>query len=293
MERLSRTHWQREIAALDVRTQYEDIYRILVGHEFPWDFNQALGLALYRTYAVPSIGGLLARTGEFTERTQKRYDDTGLILDAIGAHGLDSPEGKAAIRRMNQMHGHWDIGNDDLLYVLCTFVVVPIRWLDEYGYRPLSEREKTACALYYGRLGQLMNIKGIPDTWQGFAEHMDAYEREHFGYDAGAVAVSEATLDLMATFPPTDKAPAGVVRRFALSLMDDRLLDAFGYPHPSAIERRVFRGAVRARGRLLRWFPSRREPWRFEQLPQVRSYPDGYEVSGLGSFPGREGARSA
>lgn len=145
-------------------TQYEDIYRILVGHEFPWDMNTSLGLALYRTYAVPSIGGLLARTGEFTERTQKRYDDTGLILDAIGDHGLDSAEGKAAIRRMNQMHGHWKVPEDDLLYVLCTFVVVPIRWLDEYGYRPLSEAEKTASANYYRRLGELMNIKQPPRT---------------------------------------------------------------------------------------------------------------------------------
>ena len=34
-------------------------------HEFPWDVTQALGLALYRTYAVPSIGELLSATGEF------------------------------------------------------------------------------------------------------------------------------------------------------------------------------------------------------------------------------------
>ena len=29
-------------------------------HEFPWDMNEALSFALFRTYAVPSIGGLLA-----------------------------------------------------------------------------------------------------------------------------------------------------------------------------------------------------------------------------------------
>ncbi len=293
---LDRKHWQREIAALDPETQYEEIYRILVGHEFPWDMNQSLGLALYRTYAVPSIGGLLARTGEFTERTQKRYDDTGLILDAIGEHGLESARGRAAIRRMNQMHGHWQVPDDDLLYVLCTFVVVPIRWIEEYGYRPLSEAEKQASAHYYRRLGELMNIKGAPRTWRGFAEHMDAYEVERFGFDAGGVAVSEATLELMATFPPSDRAPAAAVRRFALSLMDDRLLDAFDYPHPSALERRIFRGAVKARGRALRHFPARREPWRFADMPQVRSYPDGYRVEELGSFPGagqlRDQARS-
>jgi hypothetical protein len=286
--RLDRMHWLRKIATLDPEKDYEEIYRIVTMYEFPWDMNQSLGLALYRTYAVPSIGSLLARTGEFTGRTQKRYDDTGLILAAIGENGLDSPEGRAAIKRMNQMHGHWDIPNDDLRYVLATFVTVPIRWLDEYGYRALSDAEKTASANYYRRLGRLMNIKDVPTTWQEFGDAMDAYERLHFGYDAGAVAVSEATLALMATFPPNHLAPRRVVRRSALALMDEPLLAAFGYRPVTRVEQTVYRGAIKLRGRLLRHAPARREVQHFEDLPQVRSYPDGYRISELGTFPGSE-----
>ena len=281
---LDRMHWLRKIATLDPETDYEEIYRIATMLEFPWDMTQSLGLALYRTYAVPSIGSLLARTGEFTERTQKRYDDTGLILSAIGEHGLDSTEGRAAIRRMNQMHGRYGIPNDDMRYVLSTFVTVPIRWLDEYGYRPFSAAEKTASANYYRRLGELMNIKDIPATWQEFGELMDAYERDNFGYDEGAVAVSEATLALMATFPPNDKGPKRAVRRSALALMDDALLAAFRYDAPTRAERVLYRGAIRARARLLRHVPARKEPVYFRDLPQVRSYPDGYEIPELGTF---------
>lgn len=282
---LDRMHWLRKIATLDPETDYEEIYRIDTMLEFPWDMNQSLGLALYRTYAVPSIGGLLARTGEFTERTQKRYDDTGLILTAIGENGLDSPEGRAAIRRMNQMHGRYGIPNDDMRYVLSTLVTVPIRWLDEYGYRPLSEAEKVASAHYYRRLGGLMNIKDLPATWQEFGELMDAYEREHFGYDEGAVAVSEATLALMATFPPNDKGPRRLMRRSALALMDDDLLSAFRYDAPTRVEQVLYRGAIKARAALLRHVPARMEPVHFADLPQVRSYPDGYEIAALGTFP--------
>ena len=282
---LDRMHWLRKIATLDPDTDYEEIYRIDTMLEFPWDMNQSLGLALYRTYAVPSIGGLLARTGEFTERTQKRYDDTGLILTAIGENGLDSPEGRAAIRRMNQMHGRYGIPNDDMRYVLSTLVTVPIRWLDEYGYRPLSEVEKVASAHYYRRLGGLMNIKDLPATWQEFGELTDAYEREHFGYDEGAVAVSEATLALMATFPPNDKGPRRLMRRSALALMDDDLLSAFRYDAPTRVEQVLYRGAIKARAALLRHVPARREPVHFADLPQVRSYPDGYEIAALGTFP--------
>ena len=282
---LDRMHWLRKIATLDPETDFEEIYRIDTMLEFPWDMNQSLGLALYRTYAVPSIGGLLARTGEFTERTQKRYDDTGLILTAIGENGLDSPEGRAAIRRMNQMHGRYGIPNDDMRYVLSTLVTVPIRWLDEYGYRPLSEAEKVASAHYYRRLGGLMNIKDLPATWQEFGELMDAYEREHFGYDEGAVAVSEATLALMATFPPNDKGPRRLMRRSALALMDDDLLSAFRYDAPTRVEKVLYRGAIKARAALFRHVPARREPVHFADLPQVRSYPDGYEIAALGTFP--------
>ena len=94
-------------------------------YDFPWDNLQALSFALFRTYAVPSIGRLLDETGEFTGRVQKRYDDTGLLLEEVQRHGLGSTRGRSAVRRINQMHGMYDISNEDFRYVLATFVVVP------------------------------------------------------------------------------------------------------------------------------------------------------------------------
>ena len=60
---MDRSQWTRRIARLDAVDDAHEIYRILFAHEFPWDLNQALSFALYRTYAVPSIGRLLARHG--------------------------------------------------------------------------------------------------------------------------------------------------------------------------------------------------------------------------------------
>src|SRR4051794_32535547 len=144
----------RRMEELDPARDYAEIYRLMGTHEFPWDMNQALSFALFRTYAVPSIGGLLARTGEFTERAQKHHDDTVLILDAVREHGMGSDEGRTAIRRMNQMHRAYGISNDDLRYVLATFVVTPIRWIDEYGWRRMTEIERVANANYYCDLGR-------------------------------------------------------------------------------------------------------------------------------------------
>ena len=99
------------------------------------------------------------------------------------------------------------------------------------------------------------------------------------------MAVSEATLALMATFPPNDKGPRRLMRRSALALMDDDLLSAFGYDAPTRLEQVLYRGAVKVRAALLRHAPARKEPVHFEDLPQVRSYPDGYEIAKLGTFP--------
>src|SRR5215204_1022608 len=252
---------RRRIEQLDPATDYAEIYRLMGTREFPWDMTQSLSFALFRTYAVPSIGDLLARTGELTGRPQKRYDDTVLILDAIVEHGMDSSEGRTAIRRMNQMHRSYDISNDELRYVLATFVVMPIRWIDDFGWRRMTETERVASANYYRDLGRRMGIRDIPHTWQAFARSLDAYEREHFAFDAGGRDVAESTLSLLATFPPNDRLPAALVRRISLAVMEVPLLDAFGFPHPYPVFRAVVRGGLKARGRAVRFLPPRRQPY--------------------------------
>lgn len=64
---------------------------------------------------MPGIGRLLAETAELTERGQKGYDDTALLLDAIVEHGFGAEEGLTAIRRI-KMHRSYDIGNDHMRY---------------------------------------------------------------------------------------------------------------------------------------------------------------------------------
>jgi hypothetical protein len=284
---MDRHYWEHYLAALDPASDYHEMYRVLVTHEFPWDFNQSLSFALFRTYAVPSIGSLLYRTGEFARSPQKRYDDTVILLDTILEHSLDAARGRDALRRMNQMHGAYAISNDDLRYVLATFVVTPDRWIEDYGWRRLTDAERTASANYYCNLGRHMGIRDLPETFLDFAALLDRYEQEHFAYDAAGRAVADATLRLFTTFPKNRLAPRRLMYRFSYALMDDRLLRAFRYPHPSRVDRAVARAALRARGRYVRTRPPRMQPLFARQLPQVRGYPDGYDVTTLGTFPER------
>ncbi|MEU4204327.1 oxygenase MpaB family protein [Streptomyces sp. NPDC045470] len=279
---MRRYDWLKEIQRLDPERDFLRIHRITTTYEFPWDVARALELALYRTYAVPSIGRLLAETAELTDRTQKRYDDTALLLDAVMEHGFDSEDGRTAIRRINQMHRSYDITNDDMRYVLCTFVVVPKRWLDQFGWRRLSEHEKHASAVYYRTLGRHMGITGIPQDFQEFERCLDDYEHAHFGWDEGGRRVSDATLGLMAGwYGPL----APVVRGASMALLDDALLNAFRYERPGPAVRAAVHGALRLRAKSVRLLPPRRRPHYARQNPEIKGYPNGYTIAGLGTFP--------
>ncbi|NEB37631.1 oxygenase MpaB family protein [Streptomyces sp. SID14515] len=273
----------KEIQRLDPERDFLEIYRLTVTYEFPWDITRALELALYRTYAVPSIGRLLDETAELTERSQKRYDDTALLLDTVVEHGFETDEGRTAVRRINQMHRSYDISNDDMRYVLCTFVVTPKRWLDSFGWRRLCCHELGAFAAYYRTLGARMGIKDVPGTYEEFERTLDAYEHEHFGWDEGARRVSDATLALMGSWYPAPLAP--VVRGASLALLDDSLLRAFRYRRPGPVARGLTRGALRLRARAVRLLPPRRTPHYARQNPEIKGYPDGYEIAELGTFP--------
>jgi ER-bound oxygenase mpaB/B'/Rubber oxygenase, catalytic domain len=283
---VDRYAWLRRIETLDpdVPDEAEEIHRITAGMEFPWDVRQALGLALFRTYAVPSVGELLARTGQFTAHTQKRYDDTVLLLGATVDRGFDDPDARTAIRRMNQMHRRYGIGNDDMLYVLATFVVTPLRWLDAFGWRPLHPHERRAAVAHYRALARHMGIRDVPLDEQGFATLLDAAEAERFAYTAGAREVADATLGLMATFPPFSVLPARAVRRATTCLMDPHLLRALRYPVPTRVERAAVHAGMRVRALVERRLPPRAAMVTVADLREVRSYPDGFDLARLGTF---------
>jgi hypothetical protein len=271
------------IRRLDPEKDSLEIYRLMSAYEFPWDFTRALELALYRTYAVPSIGRLLAETAELTDRPQKRYDDTTLLLDAVVEHGFGSEEGRTAVRRINQMHRSYDISNDDMRYVLCTFVVMPKRWIDAYAWRRLSRHETVASAVHHRTLGRHMGIKDVPESYEEFEACLDAYEETHFAWDEGARRVSDATLGLMASWYPRPLAP--LLRTSTLALLDEPLLNAFRYTPPSPLTRTFVRRAVRLRGRAVRLLPPRRAPHFARQNWEVKGYPDGYRLEELGTRP--------
>ncbi|MFI1166913.1 oxygenase MpaB family protein [Streptomyces sp. NPDC020801] len=275
MGRFSRLH---RIGRLDPQRDYEQIFRLLTRYEFPWDYLQGVSVAFLRDYGVPRISRLLDRTQEFERAGQKRYDDTVLLAYEMVRDGMDSEHGRATARHLNRIHGRYRIPNEDYLYVLATTVVGPKRWIDRYGWRPLSAQETESLALVGRRMGELMGITGLPADYAGFEQLHDTFEREMFAHDPANRRVAAATLRVITGWYPRPLRP--LVSRVLLALLDEPLLAALGFRPRSRLLRATTHRALRARAVLVRRLPARPGWW--PHRPRPRSYPFGWTLDDLG-----------
>jgi hypothetical protein len=276
---VSRSRHLAEIESLDPERDHKRIVFLDTCYEFPCDITRALEMALFRTFAVPSISKLLDSTGEFYTRGQKRYDDTDLIISWLLEDGYDSDNGKAALRRMNRMHAQYDIPNDDFLYVLSTFIFEPIRWNERYGWRLMHQNERLATFYCWRQIGLRMGILDIPETYEALEKFSVDYEREHFRLTETNARVGRACRDLFLSWFPS---PArGFGEQAIYAMMDEPLLEAFGFPQASSRMRFLVTKTLRVRARAQRRLPKRRRARkRTERKP--RSYPDGFTIDNIG-----------
>jgi hypothetical protein len=268
-----------QIQQLDPITDHCLICNLLAGYEFPWDITRSLELAMVKTYCIPSISQLLDRTGEFHHHTQKRYDDTGLLVAEIFKWGYLSDRGQESIRRMNVIHEHYPISNEDFLYVLSTFIYEPIKWNERFGWRLFSETEKLAIFYFWQAIGKQMQIGDIPATYEEFAQYNRNYEQQHFIYSDSNRRVGESTVNLFLSWFPTFSRP--VLKPCVHGIFDELTLSAFGWSNPPVFVRNLVENSLKLRGHLSKWLLPRRKPDFFTDS-KLRSYPHGYQLDDLG-----------
>ncbi|WP_317928893.1 oxygenase MpaB family protein [Halioxenophilus sp. WMMB6] len=277
---------QKEIERLDAKADCQRIVFLTAYLEFPWDVTRALELALFRTFAVPSIATVLNKTGEFTQATQRRYDDTAIIINEILINGYDSERGQAFIQRMNGIHGHYKIKNEDFLYTLSTFIFVPIYWLDRFGWRKLLKQERLALHYFWVEVGKRMGIENIPETLEAFEAWSQEYEQAMYANSEAGVQIGNATRDLLLSFY-LPKFLWRAAEPVVYALMDERLLKAMNYPLPSPATRRWVQGLLKARAKILRWLPKHKSP-QLTTLWRSATHPDGYAIEDIGPNSLRE-----
>jgi hypothetical protein len=271
----------RRIEALDPTADYLEVYQRTALYDFKGDMRLGLTLAFYRTFSTPEIAGLLRHTGELERRPAKRGYDTALVMFELIASGFEQPRGREMVKLLNKVHHRWDISDEDYLYVLTTFIVVPARWIDANGWRPMTDAERLASVVFYRELGRRMNIPNLPTTYKAAERIFDTYEAQNLRASAVGTELMAATLSLFADRMPRPLRPTAAPLISAL-IGDARLSGALGLPVPSRVLAAIVSCGLRARNVARRLTPAPQRPWFTPGQPAGDVYKDGYDLRQLG-----------
>lgn len=259
------------------------VYKIACS-DFSFDAARAMELAFFRTFAIPSISKILYDSGKFLHATQCRVDDTDILLSEILESGYDGPRGKRAIARINKVHSEFNLQNDDMLYVLTTFVVEPIKWMKRFAWRPLYDLEVQALHHFWLQVGLRMGITDMPDDLESFLKFNADYEEAHFLYSEENHALAIATREnLLSHFLPEALYAYGAPLFHAF--LDTPLLNACGLPPASPKLSWMLERAMRLRSHASSLRP---ETTKHRTEVPIRSYPDGYVIENVGGQSWRE-----
>lgn len=255
------------------------IFTHLAQYEFPFTFEKALQFALFRTYGIPTISGLLLKTSLLSSRetASKRYADTAVLIADVLDGDWGEERWREGIARINSIHGPYkaagSISNDDMLYTLSLFAGELPRWCKRFEWRELTPLELCALGVNWKGIGDGMEIsyEVLPSAstgWRDGSHWLEevvawaaAYEARFMVPNKGNHSVAEQTTAILLWSLPEFAKP--VARQAVYSLMDERLRDAMLYPAPSPTISKIVLGGLQVRKYFLKYLTLPRwMPWR-------------------------------
>ena len=260
---------------------WQTLYQRLTLEEFPYEARMGWQLAFLRPFAVPRMADTLVAARQMVDQPRKRAYDTGLIIYEIVYGGFDSPRARDMVRLINRSHHGYAITTEDMTYVLCCFIVCPMRHIDLLGWRDLTDAERESGVKFFGRLGELMNIENIPRSYAEAEAYFDAYEAANIAPSPSARLLTDNLVRVLRDMQPRAARPFAIPI-FTLLLNDRRVAAALGLRPPRRVTEFVVRRLLHAYGAVKRQRPPSTKVV-FTPGKKVREmYPDGYDLADLG-----------
>ncbi|CAK7200094.1 hypothetical protein SEUCBS139899_002783 [Sporothrix eucalyptigena] len=215
--------------------------------EFPFMHTLAIEFGIFKTYGIPAISRLVGATRQVTDPVlaAKRAADTLVILTEIMVNPPTSARSLQALARMNYLHSKYvnagQIRNGDLLYTLSACFTEPIRFIERYEWRALTDVERCALGVFWKEVGENMGI-----SYEDVEGHREWRDGLDFVDDVTAWARTYERNEMKphpANIPPAHRFAALLLllvppflRPFALEaisvLMSDRMREAFSFADP-------------------------------------------------------------
>ncbi|KAL3480149.1 hypothetical protein BJX99DRAFT_35727 [Aspergillus californicus] len=272
--RMKQTHAKYNYATRESFSRMTDqdafeIQKMLVQFEFPFIFTKALQFALFRTYGIPTISEVLTKTTQFSRpgTSLKRYTDTTALVQEFIGQSPSAPRAHGAIARTRFLHSGYrssgTIREEDMLYTLGLFACQPVRFIEKYEWRMLSDMEKCAIGTYWKSLGDGLEIsyEMLPSGKAGFKDGLhwleeimawsDAYEERAMLPHVKNRQVADQTTDVLVYMIPKPFQHIGL--KFVSFMMDDRLRKAMLYDAPPPSYATFFSFLLSARRFVMRY----------------------------------------
>ncbi|KAJ5561442.1 hypothetical protein N7535_004091 [Penicillium sp. DV-2018c] len=237
--------------------------------EFPFMFIKALQFALFRTYGIPTISGLLTKTSQFSspETSLKRYTDTSVLVQEMVGNNPASARAYLGLARTRYLHSGYrasgKILEDDMLFTLALFALEPIKFIEKFEWRALTDLERCAIGTFWKSVGDGLEIsyEKLPSGKTGFKDGLQwleeinawsqAYEEEKMVPHVKNRETADQTTAVLLYMLPEFLHPLGL--QFVSFMMDERLRRAMYYNAPTALSSVIFSSLLTIRKLFLRY----------------------------------------
>ena len=127
--------------------------------------------ALLRTLIIGHNVEQMYSVSSLKDDTFHRLQRTREVIKQLIIFGIQSPEGKDAIDRLNHVHKRLTVDNDAFRYVLSCFFLEPLRWNRLYSRHPLIREDQAHLVDFWIDVGKAMGIKNVDlslPQWEAF-----------------------------------------------------------------------------------------------------------------------------
>lgn len=241
---------RKEISTLDPKKDCQRIVYLMVGYEFTQEIINALDIVYLGSGGNNHMADILGRSHYLTDGL-KRYKDSRFLILKFLESGWDQQEGADAIRHINKLHSKYRIDNAQFVQALCVFLVAPIEWINNFGWRKLTTTEKDAWYHFWINIGTHMNIHDMPKSISHAGSILKNYYRNITAPSKYAKALGDSTMAVYVEKSPWYFKP--FARTYYRSFFTDFLREAYQVDDlPSTVKYSVYAG-IKAHATLRRY----------------------------------------